>query len=253
MKTLMLMLQVCPLDVYKGQELLRLICEIESEKRSDVEFGIAWRRDTNAFAVRELATIAKTKFAVVHALPGKRRSTGHPLGCNDLWQESMDNVLRMTKSGSTKASGVLTFEADCIPLRPDWINVLKSEWIGAFMAGKLVMGHAHSKPSDAPPTHINGNAVFAADILLKYPQLGDSNGRNGWDTHNGKLLLNIGQDTFAIYQKYRMQAISRDEVESFRKFDRIPALFHGLKTPDGIKHIRSMMADGSFSKRVKSS
>lgn len=250
MKTLMLMLQVCPLDVYKGQELTRLICDIEPTKRSDVEFGIAWRRDTNAFAVRELATIAKSKFAVVHAFPGKRRSTGHPLGCNDLWQESMDNVLRMTRSGSTKASGVLTFEADCIPLRPDWINVIKSEWIDAFMAGKLVMGHAHSKPSDTPPTHINGNAVFASNILEKHSTLGDSNGRNGWDTHSGKLLLNIGQDTFAIAQKYRIEKITRPEIEAIRKHGFIPALFHGIKTPDSIKIVREMIADGTFNSRI---
>lgn len=250
MNTLMLMLQVCPVDVYPAQELMRLLVDIEPVRRSDVEVAIAWRRDTNAFAVRELADIAKTKFAVVHPLRGQRRGTGHPLGCNDLWQESMDAVLRMKKSGSTKADGVLTFEADCLPLRPDWINVLRTEWMMARQLGKLVLGHAHSKPSDAPKTHINGNAIFAADILATHSTLGDSNGRNGWDTHNGKLLLSIGQDTFAIYQKYRMHQISRDEIEGIRKFDRIPALFHGVKTLDGIKHVRAMIEDGTFRSRI---
>lgn len=246
----MLMLQVCPLDVYTAQDLMRLIADIEPVRRSDVEFALAWRRDTNPFAVRELASIAKSKFEVVHALKGQRRGVGHPLGCNDLWQESMDAVLRMTKSGSTKADGVLTFEPDCIPLRPDWINVLKHEWGVAKTHDRLVAGHAHSKPSDEPPTHINGNAIFAADILAKHRTLGDSNGKNGWDTHSGKLLLSIGYDTFAIYQKYRINQVSRPEVEAFRKHLKIPALFHGIKSPDGIKHVRAMIEDGTFYSRI---
>lgn len=244
--TILLMLQVCPLDVYQGRDLTQLIADIEPAQRSDVEFAVSWRRDTNAHAVEDILRIARTKFAKVHSMRCQRRGTGWPMGCNDLWQGGMDTMLAMVKDGRTRAEAVLTFEPDCLPLRPDWIDVLKAEWRRARAIGRLIVGHAHNEPK----THINGNAIFAADILRKHPTIGDSDPRTGWDVYAGRLMLSIGVDSNAISQRYRIKEITREEVEAIRKGDTIPALFHGIKTPDGLAHVRAMIADGTFEARL---
>jgi len=238
-------LQVCPLDVWIAHRLARLICSFEIN-HSDIEFIISARRDTNPAAIEELQKIVSDTFENVQVIRGKRYGTGWPLGPNDLWQETMMRVSQLADAGKITASGVLTFESDCIPLRPDWLDVLASEWEQAEREGFWCVGHVHGEP----PTHINGNAIFSVHVTDRHAPLNGCDSRQGWDAYHGDLLLNIGKDTNAIYQRYRIKNISRKEVEEIRKNEQIPALFHGIKRFDGLQAVEDMIADKTFFNRI---
>ena len=240
--TLMIALQIWPGDLLQGRALLELICDIEPRFREDIEVAIIGRRDVPRFALEDFASIARRKFAMVHIVEGKRTGTGWPDGCNDLWQDGMRQLSVLADRGLTKADGVLTFEPDCLPLRPDWLSALKAEWRKVKSTGKLVLGHAHNEPA----THINGNAIFAIKIIDTFPQLQLSRTGAGWDVEHGKLLLANGADSAEIFQLYRIKEINRETLEGIQKRGKVPAFFHGIKTMDGIRIIREKMADGTF-------
>lgn len=252
---LALMLQVYSEDVWIGQRLARLICSID-KSRDDIDFIVSARRGTNPDAVRQLADIARKTFRNVQVINGKRYGVGWPLGCNDLWQEGMMRAEQLYKAGKITAKGILTFESDCIPLRPDWIDALEAEWAAVHKERKLCVGHAHSfqnKQNPAvmdPPTHINGNAIFHVNATSIFPELNGCPSGSGWDAWHGELLLKIGRDTNMIYQKYRIQEATRDQVEGLRKNGEIPALFHGIKKTDGLAAVEAMVEDGSFFTRL---
>ncbi len=247
-------LQVYDGDAQTGKRLLKLICAIEPKKRSDVPFIISARRGTNPFTVDDMKKLAETKFATVKVINGKRFGSGWPLGPNDLWQETMMRVGQMARAGQLDATGVLTFESDCIPLRPDWISLLAAEWRKGEEQGKECVGHAHGyfdqKTGHTHPiTHINGNAIFSANVTYNHPALNGCDARSGWDAYHGDLLLRIGMDTPLIYQRYRIQTITRDEVIAIQKDGKTPALFHGIKSVDGLRAVESMVTDGYFFNR----
>lgn len=245
MSNLAIALQVWNGDVWEGIKLMKLICSIEKEKRSDIEVIISTKRDTNPPAAQELVAAAKQKFTTVHHVQGKRFGGSWPDGPNQQWAETMMRVGQLYSDQKIKSTGVLTFEADCIPLRPDWLNVLAEEWAKGEQNGKLVVGHAHRFGDQTEPNHINGNAIFDTQIIKRFPQLIGSDSLTGWDVYHAKLLLSIGQDTDYIHQLYRIPKMSKKEVAALRKNGKVPALFHGLKS-GGPEVIQEMMNDGSY-------
>lgn len=242
-------LQVYDGDAQLGRRLTELICRIEPKKRSDIEFIVSARRGTNKFTVEDIRKEAATKFENVHVIQGKRFGAGWAMGCNDLWQETMMRVSSLYDTGKITSTGVLTFESDCIPLRPDWLNVLTEEWLEAENAQLEAVGHFHGDP----PTHINGNAIFDARITIHHPELSGSDAQTGWDVHHGQLLMSIGMDTPYIYQLYRIKGITRDKIEELRKQGEIPSIFHGVKGTAGMEAIESMIDDGTFFTRTEPS
>lgn len=243
MKPILLALQFCPIDSAQAIELTRLICDIEPQSRA-TEFCLAVRRDTPQEHVDTAARLAALKFSRVTVVRGERAGVGWPEGPNDLWAETMMRVSLAKKQGHIQADAVLTFEADCVPLRADWIDVLEAAWDGAQSRGKRVCGHAHGEP----PDHINGNAIFEIGLLRRHPDLYNSNQRKGWDAHHGGLLLTIGEDTDAITQVYNLRDYTRQTLEAQRKGGKIPALFHGAKGPGGVRYAREMLNDGTLNK-----
>lgn len=239
----MLALQFYEGDALEAAELAKLICDIEPQKRTYVDFAVCYRRDTPQRLADAVAEIARTKFDSVHMIQGKRNGKGWPQGPNDLWAETMMRASMMKREKKTQADAILTFEPDCIPMRPDWIDVLRSEWAKTDGLGLDIFGHAHSN-------HINGNLVARIGLLRKYPVLNGS-GNQGWDAFHGTLLLKIGRDSFSIFQHYRMRGANRNVVERLRKDGAIPALFHGIKKYDGFNAVREMIGDGSFQERSK--
>jgi hypothetical protein len=244
---MILALQCCPVDSAQALELTRLICDIEPVQRKDDEFCISVRRDTAPEHFHEMARLAAVKFSWVHVIINQRAGVGWPEGPNDLWAETMMRLSLMQRAGKTKQIAALTFEADCVPLRTDWINVLRRAWQETQDdLTKWVVGHAHGEP----PDHINGNAIFRIGMLRKYPVLYNSDKRKGWDAAHGDLLLKLGRDTDAITQLYNLRDYDRELLEGVRKGGVVPALFHGTKGLDGVRIVREMLHDGTLETRA---
>ncbi len=235
-------------DIAHAMLLAQLICDLEPVRRTDIEVLLPFKLGTDRGAVDALKRIFETKFGFVLLIEGKRRSSGWPSSCNDLWQCGMSQMARLYKAGKLKADAVLTFEPDCLPLQPDWLDRLKSEWHRAREQDKLCIGHVHSFPSKKDPTvlddptHINGNAIFSLDVLTHHPELAMSRKSAGWDAEHGKLLLKIGLDTPEIHQLYRIrEALTKEDLAKLKKGGRRPALFHGAKNPDCVSAARELL------------
>lgn len=247
---LILALQCCPLDAHMALELVKLIADIEIQTRGagrdDVEFCLAARKDTPRELVEAAQKNALRAFGKCHVIYCKRHGVGWPVGPNDLWAEIMMRLSIMAKEGKTKATGVLTFEPDCIPLRADWIDIMRETWLGANELRKReAVGHAHDN------NHINGNGIFDIRITKNHPEMNGSDPNAGWDAFHGELLCRIGEDTDAIYQLYGLRDYTEEVLSAVRKGGVIPALLHGTKGPEGIRIARRMLNDGKLAEAAK--
>lgn len=236
MRKLLLALQVYPGDFQQGLELTELICDLEQQRRMDVDFALFRRRDITDDQWKEWMAIACEKFNT-RIIRCNRFGTGWPFGSNDVWADCMLQVADLVNSGKEKWDGVLTFEPDCVPLRVDWIDVLKNEWEKAREEGYQVIGHLHGEGDGA---HINGNAIFSATMIRDHPQTASSG--TSWDMQHRQLFMEIGRDTNAIFQIYADKNLhTPDQLGKIRKNGEIPALLHGMKHPGNIHSARTLL------------
>lgn len=243
MQPIIIALQMCPIDAMEAVELVRLIAANETTRREDFEFAIVARKDTDPALVAEALSLARRRFTVVHEIWGKRNEVGWPDGCNALWQEGMMRCSILAKERKSKADCVLTMEADCVPLRRDWLNVIKEVWRSRF-PGTEFIGHIHQADDDVH-RHLNGNALIDISALRKHPELNGA-GDGGWDFVHRKLILKTTQDSDFFFQIYKMANPTRKNLEFIRKNGKVPALFHGTKGLAGIEIVNAMLADGSL-------
>ena len=241
---LLLALQCCSGDMQQALNLAALIGEIEPKTRGDVEFAILHNRSVKGWMAEAIVAATEGKFVKTHIIKSKRFGIGWPDGCNDLWQDGMMQIAELYAKGTISSHAVLTFEPDCLMLRPDWINALIAEWNLVSSNGKHCFGHIH----DAGGTignHINGNAVFRTDMVKRYAKMQTS--ATAWDCEHKDITLSVGVDSDLILQQYgRRTEINREEILTIRKNGKVPAFVHGIKHQSGIEAVREMIKDGSF-------
>ena len=111
------------------------------------------------------------------------------------------------------------------------------EWETVKAKNKEAFGHWHQQAG--PETlHMNGNAVFRTDFAEKHPTWLIGPGTQGWDYWFKDQFIPISCDSNLIFQHYNRHLITMEELQAIRKNDVRPALFHGIKTPDGRKLAR---------------
>lgn len=236
MSKLLLALQIWPGDANRTLALTRLICDIETKRRNDVIFGLFHTREVTQEYTKEWAAITVEKFQTL-ILRSNRFGRGWPLGPGDLWQDCMLQMADRVIQGQSDVDGVLTFEPDCIPLRTDWIDCLKSEWEKAREKGYQVCGHIHG---EGEGKHINGNAIFSATMIRDHPKTCSS--ATSWDMEHRALFLEIGIDTNLITQFYADKTLyTPEQLAKIRKNGEIPALLHGLKDSKNIDSARELL------------
>lgn len=100
----------------------------------------------------------RRKYAHVHSVPGTTKLTGHPDGCWGLWKDT----IAWFRAHGSEHSAILTFEADCTPLWPDFDERLQTAWeklpTSVFMAG-----HHWTGPAAVWGDHVNGNCMVRYD------------------------------------------------------------------------------------------
>jgi hypothetical protein len=134
----------------------------------------------------------------------------------------------------------LLFEPDCIPMRTDWINQLSAEWDLAKSLGKEAFGHWHQS-EHADWVHMNGNAVWQTNFFDRHPNWIIGPGSVGWDFFFRDRFLEISMDSNLIFQNWNRYGLTEEEFLEIRKNGVRPALFHGVKTPDGRAHARALL------------
>jgi|SRR6516164_4089996 hypothetical protein len=235
---LALVLQVIPEEIPAAEELINLITDIEPVPRKDCEFILFTRRDVESVDARRLVSRLQTKFPRAKQVECWDFATGWPHGPNTMWCSLIRQMYHMHRMDETASDGFLSFEADCIPIKTNWISALSRAWDEARKEGKEACGHFHG-PDHQAPSHMNGNAIFDTDFWHKHEELTGCHGMQPWDVAFAPTILKVAVDTPAINQWYRMGSFTDADWDYISKT--ACALFHGVKVPDGRRIAREQL------------
>jgi hypothetical protein len=238
---LALVLQITPEEIPQADELINLITDIEPVVRKDCEFILYTRKDVEVEDYTRLKNRLQTKFSRARAIECWDFATGWPHGPNTMWCCLIRQLFHMRRMDELAADGALSFECDCIPVKPNWINLLAEAWNEAKASGKEATGHFHGGTPGSPgsPTHMNGNAIFATNFWDKHQDMTGCHGQLPWDVVFSPIILKVAVDTPRIDQWYRMDHFSQKDWDRIAKTP--CALFHGVKVPDGRRIAREQL------------
>lgn len=196
MKKILLCVQLSPHDKELGAGLLRLITDLRRDKCEVADLLIAYRFDM--LRDSELEMYCARRFNV-RAHISRRKSTGHPSGCNAMFADIFSVFVENTRAGNWDYDYIFTTEADCVPLRLSWLEDIAKE---TYDAGKLVNG-PWFEADDYGCKHINGNLVMHRDYWKQNKQIVTPPGNIGWDAKFGPHMQLHGNPSRLIYSHYR--------------------------------------------------
>ena len=123
---ILLALQFWSGDAARAYALARHLADLEDTHCEWADFMFCSRKDCE-IERRAVYQVAR-KFNVT-TFRGRRDGVGWPHGCNDLWFDTMTFVWeQLTLKKFPQYKAILTIEADCIPMRKDWIRGLSRAW-----------------------------------------------------------------------------------------------------------------------------
>lgn len=243
---LLIALQYWEGDREEAFDLLQLLSETTEEKNPYADIAAFARFDTSLPEDGLLKKLGRS-FNKVYAIKGKQHLIGHPNGCNGLWSSLVEQAyLRSTQSSTSRPpewseyNGVFGIEADGCPISKDWLSVLSKEWNSLKEKGCSFMGHWLSSNVEHPEVgHINGNAVFAMDLLRKVPTVAGTPHAVSWDTYHAKALKAAGwANTGVIQSIWNTKTINIDGIEAIRKTGAV--YLHGVKDNSVKNYFRSI-------------
>jgi len=134
---------------------MKLLADIEPQHNPDFDLLVSARFDCeyNPSFIKHVSR----KFNVF-TYQSTTKATGWPGGCNALWLDSMKHIHDRIKDGEMpQYKWVLCMESDDCPLSRTWLKELDTEWdeLNMKVVGDVV---------PYPKHHINGNAMFSADL-----------------------------------------------------------------------------------------
>jgi len=144
-------------DKARALELARYLADLEPVKSQLADFLFAARFDSKIDAPT-VAHVAR-KFNV-YTRVSRRRGTGWPDGCNELWFSVMEWVHSMIKTKKVPHyKAIFTCEADGAPIQRDWIARISGEWDRVNTPKPVAVAGALVDPGP----HVNGNAMFTGN------------------------------------------------------------------------------------------
>jgi hypothetical protein len=139
---------------------------------------------------------------------------GYPDGCAAMWLDSIDWARAAKQNGETSADCMLTFEADCSPLVPDWIARLVETFDRENPVS--VMGDHHPFTAKGRPRgegHINGNLVVSLKSSAVLDQIAayrtEHRKKDPWDVIIYPKFASLGvKNVGEIQSDYKSQSLS---------------------------------------------
>jgi hypothetical protein len=237
MSKILLALQYWNGDKAMAMQLARLIADLEDRHCDKADFLLFSRFDTPDDP--ETTKYVQRKFNVWTGR-GRRRSSGWPHGCNDLWFGTMDWIYTMQEAKKIpQYKAVFTFEADGCPLLPQWINILSQSWDRAQME-KLV--YVYGAYLLAPAPHVNGNAMFSCDREFLHwltRKVCGVSPHGGWDFLLADEFERWGSGHSKVIKSYwRKDSFTKDEF--IKETQAGVAYLHGVKDMSAIRMCRKL-------------
>jgi len=212
---LLIALQFWNGDRDRALELARFLADLEPVKSKIADVLLIARFDSS---LDDYTTNYIARKFNVYALKSRRRGTGWPDGCNELWFSTMEwveSMIRANKIPHYKC--IFTCEADGAPIQRNWIELMLSEWdrvnLGkpVYVAGPLV----------EPGPHINGNALFSGESkFLNWitRRVGGVRPGTGWDFSLAPEFKRIGwADIPGMKSIYNTLTFSQESYEHMVK------------------------------------
>ena len=236
---LLLALQYWEGDKAQAMSLARLIADLEPKHCDFADFLFVNRFDCKQDP--ETISIVSRKFNTFkYRSPG--RGIGWPDGCNALWNGTMEYCFHMMEAKKIPHyKAILTFEADCAPLRSDWIQFLSAQWDWlqqerqVFVAGcKVEAVGVHE--------HINGNALFSGDLEFLH-----------WVVKRTRIPPGVGWDYWLAGEfrkkgwaelpglECRWNTATFTEAQFKEEIERGTAFLHGVKDRSVLKMSRKLL------------
>jgi hypothetical protein len=241
-KKILLVLQCYEGDKVAAMRLARLIADIEPGKSAHADFMFVWRWDTKPDT--ETMRYVARKFHAVHSLTTARRTTGWPMGCNDVFFEAYGRFCQRIRQKLWDYDAALFFESDCVPLDLDWIAKLQAEW---YEREQMILGFFYG-PGDHPVPHVNGNLMISPKFQRHYRAFYACPAGAGWDVHHAKAMLPVARASRLIYNDYARRSIPCDELFGEKRYGDQhplarqvikPVFYHGVKGGDAVECVRA--------------
>jgi hypothetical protein len=232
---ILLVLQFWEGDKEQAMQLARFIADLSPGMNDHADFLFAARFDCPQD--NDAVKYVSRKFNV-WTTTCRRRGVGWPHGCNELWFGTMSwiyDMITMKKLQHYKA--VFTFEADCVPMRPDWLQHFCREWDAIQTVQPIYVAGALLR---APGEHINGNAMFSTDLkFLRWiaKDIVSAASSAGWDFWLAPQFRQWGWAQLPGLLSY-WNAQTMPEAEINRLFWSGIAFLHGVKDDSLFKEAR---------------
>ena len=188
------------------------IADNEPKFRDDVEFCFVTRRgvEHDGAAIEHVSK----KFKVTQ-FTSNRFGVGWPHACNETWCELMQESFRRVRSGQwANAKGIFTFEPDCVPVHPLWLDKLHEEWTATEQSGKWMTGAVSPHGHDPEDMHMNGNGLFHPNLFHFIPQITGCPANAAWDVHFRKYFEGHWRPGSWIANLYYGREVSTESFQS---------------------------------------
>jgi hypothetical protein len=216
-------------------ELVRFMADLEPRHSNRADILLAGRFDVR----HDQDTIMHiAKSFNVSPFVSRRQAEGWPHGCNELWFDTVEYCRENLEAKKwPRYKAILTCEADCVPLRRDWIERMHAAWdsrkSNEICAGALLQ---------APGEHMNGNMLVSAELadLHFFRKIGGAPPSQGWDyAIAGQLKRRGWLPTNEIVSYWGMKTCPPAVIEELQRRD--VALLHGCKDSSGVSHVRRQL------------
>lgn len=238
---ILLALQFWERDREQGMAAARLIADLEPRHNDRADFLFAARFD----AKHDNATVehVSKKFNTFTFTNRHRREEGWPAGPNALWFGTLDHIYDYGTAGKMpEYKAILTFEPDCVPVVPHWINALHSAWDSVSGKGIKTLGHLLQYPPQPKVRfHINGNALFSGELSFLHHiarKIGGCPPSSGWDFFLAPEFKKLGwSDTKVIRSHWNAQTCSAPFMDRITNEGCV--FLHGVKDFSAQTYIRN--------------
>lgn len=227
-------------DYLAAMEVVKLIADLQP-KRYEVDpnwiFILMGRRDAKN-PPKDLVEYLRTKFKT-WVLMGERREVGHPGGSNSLIHDLFSAAYRLKQDGVTTLDGILTMEADCCPLSPDWLDRLREEWYGAQPCG--VLGH-YQVQEESGHEHVNGSFLADPELFHKLKLRGCGT-TEPWDLKYFGAYKALCRASNQIFLMYKHPTTTTEELfgPHYRPWSAepiYPCYIHGIRDNSARRLVR---------------
>lgn len=228
---IVLALQFWSGDKAKAMRLAKLIADIQPASTHSYHFLFVPRFDCDVD--RETMEYVAKKFPVtVHKT--KRKEIGWPAGPNGMASDLfMESLQRWRTRAWSNVEAVWLLEADAMPLKANWLDLIRAEWETAGKEGKIVLGAWQKEWS--PVGHVNGNLLFAPNLASRVRGLEGCPPHIPWDTYHAVALSRHWKKSSLMVNFYKRTEVKPEELQPQWCF------VHGVKDDSLYDFIRATL------------